>query len=218
MKPLRLVFLALLCGFSRAAPPAGDVPTAGVIAHDLGAGLEYFRVHVAPADLPAPDAARGRPCVIDLRFARAEANAATIVQAWIHTHATPRSPVLILANTQTDTVLLGAIGNLGNSTSVLTIGTPGPRFTPDIAVQTPPEAERRAYDALESGVAPAILIAENLEKARNDEASLSRDRSTEESPDRPAENSGKERASPPIDTALQRAVQLHRALLALKKV
>jgi hypothetical protein len=217
MKSLLLILLGLMAGWSHAAPPAADGNPA-LVARDLGAGLEFFRIHALPAELPPPDAARGRPCVIDLRYTRVEADTAPTVLAWIKSHATPRTPVLLLANAQTDRDLLVAIGSLGTGTSIVTIGAPGPHFTPDIAVQTSPENERRAYDALDAGAAPATLIAENVDKARNDEASLSRDRSTEEPAERPAENSGKERDVAPFDAALQRAVHLHRALLALKKL
>ena len=80
------------------------------------------------------------------------------------------------------------------------------------------EEERRAYDALEAGASVNSLLADNPNKVRNDEASLSKDRLAEASADA-ADNalSGK-RAPPPIDATLQRAVHLHRALAALKKI
>ena len=58
---------------------------------------------------------------------------------------------------------------------------------------------------------------DNPNKVRNDEASLSKDRLRAKRPRMPANDAGEE-APPPIDVALQRAVHLHRALVALKKI
>lgn len=182
---------------------------------DLGRNLVLHRVQELPADLPALDQARRQPAVLDMRYVRGDQAAAAAVQAWLRSHASARTPVFVLANAETGSALV-AHDDLAH---VLVIGAAGRDFTPDIAVQSTPEDERRAYDALAAGADFSTLITENPTKIRNDEASLSRDRSTEPDTDPSASGAAKEAAaSPPVDAALQRAVHLHRALLALKKI
>jgi hypothetical protein len=195
---------------------ATGLATAAPLTRDLGRNLVFYRVHALPADLPS-DAARKQPCVIDLRYLQAETDDAAALHAWIKFHATPRTPVFVLANAKTTRALLAPFAHdraLGN---VLVIGAPAPNFEPDIAVQTSAENERAAYDALDNGADLAALLTENADKARNDEASLSHDRSSE--PAAANADAAKARsAPPPIDAALQRAVHLHRTLVALKKI
>ena len=82
-------------------------------------------------------------------------------------------------------------------------------------MKTSAEEERRAYDALEQGVAIDTLLSDNPNQVRNDEASLSKDRVAEAA----AESAdATKRVTPPLDATLQRAVHLHRALVALKRI
>jgi len=60
------------------------------------------------------------------------------------------------------------------------------------------------------------LLTDNPDKVRNDEASLSKDRVAEASAE--ATDRANKKPAPPIDVALQRAVHLHRALVALRKI
>jgi hypothetical protein len=192
---------------------------AAPLTRDLGGSLALVRVHSLPADLPAKDAGRKQPTVLDLRYVRADAEAAEAVAGWIKSHAGPHTPVFVLVNPQTDPALLAVLAPRAALGNTLVIGVATRGFTPDIAVQTSAEDERRAYDALENGATPAALLTENPNKARNDEASLSKDHSTDPDADEPPAAGAKDQpAAPPIDSALQRAVHLDRALVALRKL
>jgi hypothetical protein len=89
-------------------------------------------------------------------------------------------------------------------------------FRPDVPVKASVEEEQRAYDALEKGAPLSALLTDHPNKVRNDEASLSKDRLAEASAD--AADPANKEAPPPIDATLQRAVHLHRALVALRKI
>jgi hypothetical protein len=180
---------------------------------ELGTGLVYFRVHTLPDDLPAKPAGRVAPCIIDIRYVRADAGAATAFSEWLKARATTRTPVFVLANANTALPLLKVLAGHERGKGIVVVGIERAPFRPDIAVKATPEDERRAYDALEEGAAISTLLTDNPDKARNDEASLSKDRLAEAA----AEASGK-KVSPPIDATLQRAMHLHRALVALKKI
>jgi hypothetical protein len=67
---------------------------------------------------------------------------------------------------------------------------------------------------LEQGAALDTLVADNPHKVRNDESSLSKDRLAEDSTDG-ADGTKKQ---PVVDATLQRAMHLHRALIAMKKI
>jgi hypothetical protein len=143
-----------------------------------------------------------------------DASATAALVAWLKFHATQHTPIFVLANTETATPVLRALAERNARAYVLTVGVAARDFAPDVAVQSTSEMERRAYDALAAGAEPASLLTENADKARNDEASLSRDHSTE-----PDTEVAKDRPPPPpLDAALQRAVHLHRALVALRRL
>lgn len=210
------VLLHALTGIALAAP----------LSRDLGQGLVYFRVHQLPADLPTAEAARRQPCVLDLRYVDGDTEAGAALAAWLKFHATTRAPVFVLANADTSAALLTAIAPHGTSPSVVVLGATGLGFTPDIALRISPDAERGAYDALEHGATADSLITENPEKPRNDEAQLAKERQPDSTagedstaPATPATDPIRPKTPPPlIDVVLQRAVQLHRTLLALKKI
>ena len=117
---------------------------------------------------------------------------------------------------------------LAYSAGLVTLGTPSPRFEPDIALKISPAAERVAYAALEHGTPVDSLLTDSAVKPRHDEASIAQDRTagpgdaTTGDPDASDadETSAATPVAPPpvIDFALQRAVHLHRALLALRKI
>lgn len=218
-RSLALLSFALMLSCGHAAPAAAPQSAAlagAALTRDLGRNLLYHRIRMLPVDLPPVDPARRQPRVIDLRYLEADAAATAALHAWIKTHATPRTPVFILANSATDRDLVAPFSGRGSSGSVLVIGAATRGFHPDIAVETTPEDERRAYDAFDSGVELATLLTEHPNKIRNDEASLSRDRSSEPPAATLAERS--KDPAPPIDAALQRAVHLHRTLVALRKI
>ncbi len=209
----RLVsFFALAFAFPLAHVVAAVAPTH----RDLGRNLAYQRIHTLPADLPITEATRKQPWVLDLRYTPGDATAANALQAWIRFQATTRTPIFILANPETERALVTPFLGRNDPMGVIVIGRAGGGFAPNIAIQSSAADERRAYDAFEAGAEVTALISENAGKSRNDEASLSRDRASEPRPDSVTPNS--KEPSPPVDTALQRAVHLHRALLALKKL
>ena len=202
------------------------VARAASLDRDLGHGLAYHRVHHLPADLPTAETARLQPCVLDLRYVTGDAEAAAALVAWVKFHATPRAPVFVLANAATSHALVAPLASSKPGSTLLVIGGVAPGFTPDIALKVSAELERQAYDALETGATVERLIAEASDKPRNDEAKLAKDRTPEPAAadaTKTAPEDGNvavkfKSPAPPIDLVLQRAVQLHRTLLALKKL
>lgn len=195
------------------------VAVAAPLERELGAGLTYFRVRELPADLPAKPTGRVGACVVDLRYVQADEAAAGAFMAWLKFRASTHAPVFVLANGETAAVLRKSIAEHERGTGIAVVGIATRQFRPDVAVSGTAQNERKAYDALAAGVAPSVLLTDNPDKVRNDEASLSKDRVAEASADA-AEDAlaGKRTAPPPIDATLQRAVHLYRALVALKKI
>ena len=214
--------LILFLPIARAASPALSLPVVSAsnpphgLDYDLGQGLAYHRVHQLPADLPTAESARKQPCVLDLRYVRGDATDATALSAWLRFHATPRTPVFILANPSTSAELLSPFTVRGSS--IVVIGPAAPGFTPDIALKISPDADRRAYDALEHGAALASLLNDTPDKPRNDEAKLAKERTADSAPGGDNLVDDKPAPSALIDAALQRAVHLHRALVALQRI
>jgi hypothetical protein len=191
--------------------------TAAPLTRDLGQGLAYIRVRDLPADLPAAEAGRKQACVLDLRYVGGDEKVAAAVDAWLKLRATARSPVFVLANADTAPALLAMLAPEDPVPAVIVIGVAARGFQPALAVKNSAENERRSYDALEKGASLSKLLVENPDKVRNDEASLSKDRLAEAVADASVDDKDKN-PPPPIDAALQRAVHVHRALLALKKL
>lgn len=207
----RLFLLALAVAAATAA--------AAPVEHDLGAGLVYVRVHRLPADLPEPPAGRVPPCIIDLRYVVADEAEAAAFAAWLKFRAAPKTPVFVLANADTAAPLRQALAGRERGVGLMVIGPESEQLRPDVAVKTSASAERRAYDALEKGVPLAALLADHPNKVRNDEASLLRESQARPLPEEPADTGSGERPEPaPVDATLQRALHLHRALVALKKL
>jgi hypothetical protein len=182
----------------------------------IGSGLVYVRVHTVPGDLPVKPVGRVPACIVDLRYVAADVNQATDFSAWLHRRVTPRSPVFVLANAETSSALLTALASHQRGTGIAVVGIERGAFRPDVSVKSSPEDERRAYEALEKGAALDTLLTDNPNKARNDEASLSKDRLAEASAE--AADEPDKKTQPPVDAALQRAMHLHRALVAMKKI
>ena len=111
----------------------------------------------------------------------------------------------------------GALAVRSREPGIVLIGIAEKGFAPDVAVRATADEEKRAYDALENGTDVAALLADNPSKVRHDEASLSRDRPVEPTPEPPEKANGKSPVNP-VDAVLQRAVNLHRSLLALKRL
>lgn len=184
---------------------------------DLGQGLGYLRIHsLAEADGALHKVVPGaRALVLDLRYATGDEASAAVAAALA---ARPTdAPLFVLVSPATPAALAPALAG------VLTLGAPGSTPTPKVVVQTDAATDRRAYDALDAGTPLADLISGQVEKQRYDEASLvdefnhgDRDPEPPPGPDpttQPGEKPGETKL---IDRVLQRAVHLHRALLALR--
>lgn len=221
---LRTAFVAL--GILSVAVFAAATP----LTQDLGAGLTFYRAHHLPADLPPADIQAGS-VVLDLRNITGDQDATTALAAWLDFRATAKHAVFVLLNDQTSAAVRQAATAAPGRPGVLTLAPADPHVTADIAVTVSAADDRRAYDALENGAALADLIASEPHKERHDEAALARERLAPPEPEAgdDADSNLDDDSSapaapapappaPPTDAVLQRAVQLHRALLALKKI
>jgi hypothetical protein len=186
---------------------------------DLGQGLRYFRVAALPADLPpAPAAGAKAPaCVVDLRFAAADDAAAKAFAAWARFRSGPKAPTFVLVNAATAPALRRVLAARERGGGLIVIASGGPAADADQTVKIAAEDEQRAFAALADGAAVDALITDNPDKVRNDEASYTRERSADAEPAEAAAPNGKA-ARAPVDAALQRAVHLHRAMVALRRL
>ena len=192
---------------------------------DLGQKLTYVRLHHLPADLAQVATVWPSPAlIVDLRYAVEEGTHAAGPGLPARARGEPLFVLVGPATPETAVVALREV-----APGLITLGLPAPGIPPDIAVAVTPEDDRRAYDALDSGVSIESLLSEKLAKQRFDEAALLHERAEAPSaadstvaaappvkPDHPATA-----ASPPAeptDGVLLRAVQVHRALLALGKL
>lgn len=225
MRLLALLLLSLLAPILRAVDD-------GV--QDLGEGLGYVRIaQLDTAVVPPP----ARALVIDLRQATFTAPAAVEkLKALLATDGPPR---FVLVSATTPPALLALLD--ARAPAVLTLGAASPALSPDIAVGTTPEEDRRAYEALVKGAPLAAVVRPSVEKERYDEAAMMRDHANgvpvPDSPPpvdaaapapaappapaaeaTPGEGADKAKpAPPPVDAVLQRAMQIYQGLKALKK-
>lgn len=203
--------------------------TAAPLEKDLGEGLAYFRAHVLPEDLPAASVKRG-PIVLDLRFVTSHENAENALDAWLTFRASARTPLFVLLDSPTAERFASVLAAHHSNPGFLTLGETAEKFTPDISIDTSPDEEKKAYDALEKGASIPSLITENPDKPRNDEAALTQARTN---PIEDPTDSDFVEVEPPkvdktmpalpvpepvIDRTLQRAIHVHRGLLALKRL
>jgi len=194
---------------------------------DLGQGLSYLRVH-SPAD-PFKAAAGGGALVLDLRYATADETSAAELKSALAARPA-NAPLFILLSPSTPPVLAPIV----RQSPALTLGIAGAFPAPKVVVRTDAAADRKAYDALETGASLATLISGKVEKECYDEASLVQefnngnpDPEPPPAPDPtapvpekandPKSNTAPEKPAIPTDRVLQRAMHLHRALLALRR-
>jgi hypothetical protein len=218
----KLLFSLLLA----LAPPLAAA-AAGPLEHDLARGLAYVRVHTLPADLPTTPARRGAT-ILDLRYTSAGPGATTALGDWLKSHCTAVSRVFVLVNADSAAGVLAYFNAHTPSAGLVTLGSPTRGFTPDIVITVSPAAERTAYDALEKGTPVAALLADPTVKLRHDEAAIALERTapagaaTDADGDLadPADAAPPSPPAPPVvtDHVLLRAVQLHQALVALRKL
>ncbi|MDE3084927.1 MAG: hypothetical protein KGJ37_06915 [Verrucomicrobiota bacterium] len=186
----------------------------------LGQGLAFERVHKLPADLPTSGPAKKEAVILDLRYVQTDDAGAAAFSAWL-SFRTTSLPAFILVNTKTSPLLVRALKARPEPPGVVTLGPALADFTPDIALKISPDVEQRAYNAFEHGASLDSLITEKVDKRRYDESALVKahvsDTQAQPEEDEPA--AAKPKSPPPlVDLTLQRAVQLHRALLALHKL
>lgn len=220
-----------------ATKPASPTGAAPGVAVDLGHGLHYVRVSRLADELPAVRAALGRlPVVLDLRRAETNPVATGELAAALATAAADATgAVFLLVGEDSPRGLLAAIPA---SSRLVTLGAAASGTNPRVVVQTAPADDRAAYDAVVAGRPLAELTVEKIEKRRFDEARLSaahangngRADSTDGDADGDSGNDGapaaaaadakdKKLAEAPVkDLVLQRAIFLHRALLALNRL
>jgi hypothetical protein len=221
---IRYLLLFLLpFAFCHAAPAAPQ---------DLGRNLTYVRLRHLPDDAAVLTAVWSAPAlIVDLRYPAGDGAHALPAGLPARTGA---APLFVLVGPGTPVELLAALRE--RAPGLITLGLPAPGLAPDIAPAVTPEADRRAYDALDAGTPVDALTNVTITKQRFDEAALTREHDHPEDgtvapPDVPAPPAGPPAppaaaaapAKPPeppplVDVVLQRAVQLHRALLALGKL
>jgi hypothetical protein len=214
--------LAVACVLSSAfcLPATGTEPT------DLGQGLAYFRIHSVAAS--ADDLRKAAPgkgaLVLDLRYATADEAAPALLRD-VFALRPAGALLLVLVSPATPAALAPVIA----ASPAITLGAPGSLPLPKVTVQTDAAADRRAFDALETGTELSKLITGRLEKERFDEATLVQEFKNGDheaappatpNPTAPKPEAGPAKETPPsapIDRVLQRALHLHRALLALRR-
>lgn len=192
---------------------------ASVITADLGAGLRYVGLSDASV-IAAHEGAQ----VVDLRFTDALEESAEGLAGRLRTAADSGATLIVLVNAATDPLLRRELALIqGKSGHIVFVGPATSELAPEITIPADIELERRACDALAAGVPPADLITEVLDKPRFDEAHLVRNR-TNGNPDGRSDGTEPPASKPdakpdvPKDSSLQRAVFLHRALIALGRI
>ena len=198
-----------------------------------------MRLRHLPDDFGQLQTAWSAPAlIVDLRYPAADGKAA------LPADLTPRSrsaPLFVLVGAATPPALLATLRE--RAPGLITLGLAAPAFTPDIVLTVKPVEDRRAYDALDAGTSIESLTSEKGAKPRFNEAVLAREHENGEADDSndDADSGAPSDASPPAtppappdaaapappakapapvpaplkDIVLERAVQLHRALLAL---
>lgn len=208
-----LFFALLLTGVARAAPPEPI---------DLGANLAYLHIKSLADAAPLLSTARSaqRPLVLDLRYATSEAAALSVFQTALARHP---APLFILFSAATPQEIIAVVKQ--SAGAIITLSVAGADAPAQIQVQADPAADRLAYEALGQGTLPAILVTGKIGKERFDEATLVQEFKNGNpdaeppplpDPTQPKSNQAAPVKAPLIDRVLQRAIQLHRALLALE--
>lgn len=206
---------------------------------ELGNSLAYYRITDTESDRSTVlDTIAHRPAlVLDLRSLSVSEGFVDALQTALARTPPPHAVRIVLINATTSPALIAALGH--EHPSVITLGPRSPALAPDIAVAISNEDDLRAFNALANGTPLNKLINDNREKRRYDEAKLVQDHANGVTPPDsilPAEaeddtvkteptaakkaspSEKKAEPAPVIDLVLERAVQIHRSLLALKKL
>ncbi len=215
LRPSRLlIFVATLIGtpLSWAVPQSRPLPDGP--AYLRSRDLSQLDVASAPMDL-----------ILDLRGVgemTAEGNARLNA---VLAAGSVRTVRLVLVDPGTAPGVRAAVR--AASGRILTLGANLPPEAVDVAVATPVEFDRRAVAALDDGKAPQELLATAPEKARYDESAMVRDHAKGlPIPEAPPEQETDDSKTPPpapedavlVDRVLERALHLHRALRAIRRI
>ena len=226
--PLTLLFLVFLLPSSLHA----------ALEKELGQALAYLRVTDAGTDasLAVDTIERRAALVLDLRSLSADAKFAEAIHTALAKPPAPHAVRFVLINSTCAPELIAALND--TLPHVISIGPRSAAITPDIAVSISDEEDRRAYAALADGTALEKLITDNHEKPRYDEARLVQDHANGVIPpdsllpadaeddsvtidpetEKKTTDAKPKAPPPPVDLVLERAQQIHRTLLALKKL
>ncbi|HEY4299282.1 MAG TPA: hypothetical protein VGM73_00315 [Candidatus Didemnitutus sp.] len=214
----RKIFAALAFGCLAALASSAPATTQPAT---LDAGLAYVRVHSLAADGKALETAcaAGGALVVDLRYPAVRAGDEDVLaQDLASRHGT--QPLYILVSPSTPASLATAIARAAGPEATLGVADSVPK--PKVVVFQTSEADRTAYDAADAGKELGQLILGKIQKDRYDEASLVNDfnngNPNPEPPAAPDPRDAKGNAKAPalVDRVLQRAVNLNRALAAIK--
>lgn len=205
---------------------------------DLGQGLSYLRVHAFEETAKGMTAAiRERDfLVLDLRHATPTADSAEQLRTALAAREA-KTPVFILVGPATPTALVESL--TASAGKCVTLGVKESFPSPRVIVDQPADTDRLAYEALDSGEPLAKLISGKITKERYDESALMKEFAggnlnaspptapdSTDAPDgnkapavttKPGETPAAKPPEPLIDRVLQRAVHLHRAMIAIKQ-
>jgi hypothetical protein len=195
-------------------------PTIAAFLRPLPGGPAYVRARdLAQLDLAAtPDEA-----IVDLRsLGEATAEGAARLRTLLAAGSAGTLRLILI-----DPATSGELRALVKAASgrILTLGANLPPGAVDVAVATTVELDGRAVAALDAGRAPHELLGPRLEKVRYDESAMVRDHAKGlPIPDAPPEPDESKPATGPasettlVDHVLERALHLHRALRAIRRI
>lgn len=181
---------------------------------DLGQGLGYVRVESIDAAIKPLSSAT--TLVLDLRHTTATPEALPAFSTALAARAAG-SRLYVLVSPATAPALAAVLKG-----PLITLGIKDSLPAPQVVVAQSAEHDQRAYEAHANGTGLAPLLSGKVEKERFDEASLVHEFNQGHPDPQPAPTGRTEgnAANAPerlTDRVLQRAMHLHRALLALKR-
>ncbi|HEU5079401.1 MAG TPA: hypothetical protein VFT72_09310 [Opitutaceae bacterium] len=226
--------LASLVLISAALVSFAPSRASAAIEQEIEKGLYFVRVADLDKETATVSAALAHEdVIIDLRYTKGSVDAAATFAA--HLHSAPNTPTahrLILLTPTTSPAIIDALSE--QIPHVLTLSPRSEALNTDIQVNTSAEIDRTAYDAVNSGTALDKVISSNPEKRRFDEAALAHERAaaaelpaddedqidaiagtTQPTPANP--EAAKKSPVAPHDRVLERAIQINRALLVMKR-
>ncbi|HLP02575.1 MAG TPA: hypothetical protein VK163_11175 [Opitutaceae bacterium] len=226
LRLLPLLLVAALVEPARAAdtpsaPPAQTPAAAPTDPADLGRGLRYLRLGAPDDDASFAAANAAAALVVDLRESTPGDRGATRLRELLARRDAAR-PLLFLLGTATPNDLRAIVPR--DTAGVLTIATKASGIPAEVIVEIDAAQERAALEAHTAGRPARELIETKIEKQRFDEARLAHDhangaRERDATPVAKPDAKPTEPASAPLqDVLLQRAVAIHRALLALGRI